>query len=112
MTSVLEKSQQWEVLSGPANVVAREVDKGDLWELYRGLDGGSYIAMTNQQAVPKPGVARLSSEESGTNGRVRVGPVFSEFNVSHPLANGGFATRVRLYAGVPRVEIETDLVNN
>jgi alpha-mannosidase len=41
MTSLFDKSSQWEVLAGPANVVSRQQDKGDLWELYRGLDGGS-----------------------------------------------------------------------
>jgi len=112
MTTLFDKSLQWEVLAGPANIVAREQDKGDLWELYRGLDGGSHIAMTNQQAVPKPGSAKFSSEQSGTNGVVRVGPVFSEFSVAHPFANGSFATRVRLYAGVRRLDIQTELVNN
>ena len=112
MTSLFDKAQQWEVLAGPANVISRERDKGDLWELYRGLNGGSYIAMTNQQAVPKAGAARFSSEQSGTNGGVRVGPVFSEFRVAHPFTNGSFATRVRLYAGVRRLDISTELVNN
>jgi len=112
MTSLFDKSQQWETLSGPANVVAREVDKGDLWELYRGLDGGSHIAMTNRQAVPKPGAAQFSIDYQGTNGVVRHGSVFSEFSVAHPLANGAFATRVRLYPGVRRIDIQTELLNN
>lgn len=112
MTSLFDKSLQWEVLDGPANIVAREQDKGDLWELYRGLDGDSHIAMTNQQAVPKPGSALFSSEQLGTNGVVRVGPVFSEFSVAHAFANGSFATRVRLYVGVRRLDIQTELVNN
>jgi alpha-mannosidase len=112
MTSLFDKSLQWEALAGPANIVAREQDKGDLWELYRGLDGASHIAMTNQQAVPKPGSAQFSSEQSGTNGVVRAGPVFSEFSVAHPFANGSFATRVRLYAGMRRLDIQTELVNN
>ena len=43
---------------------------------------------------------------------MRRGPVFSEFAVSHPFANGNFATRIRLYAGVRRIEIQTRLVNN
>ena len=112
MTSLFDKSEKWEVLAGPGNVVAREVDKGDLWELYRGLDGASHIAMTNQQAVPRPGSAHLSSESSEKNGTVRRGPVFSEFSVAHRFAGGSFATRVRLYAGVRRIDIQTELVNN
>jgi len=111
MTSLFDKSGEWEVLAGPANIVSSEPDKGDLWELYRGLDGGSYITVTNQQTVPKPGQAQFSSEYRGTNGTVRRGPVFSEFAVSHPSTNGSFATRVRLFAGLRRVVIETRLVN-
>ena len=111
LTGLFDKSSGWEALAGPANVVSRQQDKGDLWELYRGLDGGSFIAMTNQQAKPKPGEAQFSSGFSGTNGTVRRGPVFSEFSVSHAFANGSFATRVRLYAGLRRVDLHTQLVN-
>ena len=32
--------------------------------------------------------------------------------MSHPFANGSFATRVRLYAGLRRLDIQTELVNN
>jgi len=112
ITSLFEKSGQWEALAAPANVVSRQLDKGDLWELYRGLDGGSHIAMTNQQAVPKPGQAVFSSEFTRKEGTIRRGPVFSEFSVSHPFANGSFATRVRVYHGLRRVDVQTGLVNN
>lgn len=112
MTSLRDKSSQWEVLSGPGNVIARESDKGDLWELYRGLDGGSHVAMTNQQSVPRPGAAVFSSDQAGTNGVVSGGPVFAEFSVAHPMANGHYATRVRLYAGLRRLDIRSELVNN
>jgi alpha-mannosidase len=112
VTSLLVKPEGWEVFDGAANVVARETDRGDLWELYRGLDGGSKIAMTRKQPVPRPGTATLSSEFPGKPGTVRGGPVLSEFRVAHPFANGTFATTVRLCAGVPRVDIATTLVNN
>ncbi len=112
MTGLFDKSSQWEVLAGPANIVSREQDRGDLWELYRGLDGGSYIAMTNQQRVAKPGSAQFSNEYNGTNGVVHTGFVFSEFTVSHPFTNGSYATQIRLYAGSRRIEIQTQLVNN
>jgi alpha-mannosidase len=111
IVSLFDKSSQWEALSGPANVVARQQDKGDLWELYRGLDGGSHIAMTNQQALPQSGQAQFSTDETG-KGQLLRGPVFSEFEVSHPLANGRFATRIRLCTGLRRVLIDTELVNN
>lgn len=112
ITSLFDKSLRWEALSGPANVVSHEQDKGDLWELYRGLDGASYIAMTNKQPVPRAGSAQLSSEFSGTVGTIQRGPVFSEYRVAHPFGKGTFATRVRLYNGLRRIGIETEIVNN
>ncbi len=112
ITSLFDKAQNWEALSGPGNVVSREVDKGDLWELYHGLDGASHIAHTNKQPVPKAGAAMLSTDTAAKESRLVRGPVFSEFTVAHPLANGTFATRIRLYLGSRRVEVLTDLVNN
>jgi alpha-mannosidase len=112
MTGLLDKAAGWEALGGSANVVARQQDKGDLWELYRGLDGGSHIAVTNQQPVPKTGEALFSSAFGGAQGTFHRGRVYSEFAVAHPLANGEFATRVRLYAGVRRVDVKTELANN
>jgi alpha-mannosidase len=112
MTNLLDKSLQWQALAGPANVVAREADKGDLWELYRGLDGGSYVAMTNRQAVPTQGEAQLSTAYSDKPGIIRRGPVYSEFSVEHPCAGSGFASRVRLYAGMRRIDFQTELVNH
>jgi alpha-mannosidase len=112
ISSLFDKSLQWETLAAPGNVVARQQDKGDLWELYRGLDGASHVAMTNKQPVPKVGSANFSSDQKGTNGTVRRGTVFSEFSVEHPFANGTFATRVRLYSGVRRVDFRTELLNN
>jgi len=113
ITSLFDKASQWEALAAPGNVVVRQQDKGDLWELYHGLDGGSHIAMTNRQEVPKPGQAQFSSDEPGTNWHILKGPVFSEFTVSHLFANGSFSTRIRLYNNpVKRVDIQTELVNN
>ncbi len=112
ITSLKEKASGWEALSGSANVVSRQQDKGDLWELYRGLDGASHIAMTNKQAVPGPTTAQLSSMSSGKMGTLRTGPVYSDYSVSLPLANGSFSTRIRLYSEIRRVDISTELVNN
>ena len=113
MTGLTVKADDWQVLDGPANVVSRQHDAGDFWELYRPLDGGSRIAMKNQQPVPKPGEAKFSNEQTAERGSVAAGPVFSEFQVSHPLGEEGtFATSVRMYAGLRRIEVRTELVNN
>jgi alpha-mannosidase len=112
ITSLVVKNGGWEALAGPGNVVSREPDKGDLWELYRGLDGGSKVAMKNRQPVPREGTASLTTTKPGKPGAIRVGPLFSEFQVENPFDSGTFATRVRLVHASRRVEIETRLVNN
>jgi alpha-mannosidase len=104
LTDLLVRKNQWQVLRGPANIVAREPDHGDLWELYRGLDGGSKIAMTREQPVPKPGRATFSSEFKGKQATVRIGPVLQEFRVAHPLGNGDYASTVRLLTGKRRID--------
>jgi alpha-mannosidase len=112
MSGLTVKAGNWQALAGPANVVSREHDGGDLWELYQPLDGGSRIAMTRKQPVPQTGKAVFSRDFKATPGSVVAGPVFSEFNVAHPLDNGTFATSVRLYAGLRRIDIRTQIVNN
>jgi len=111
ITRLLCKDGGWEVLSGSGNVIAREQDKGDLWELYKGLDGGSRVAMTTQQKVPKRGAAVFSDEGKGEAGTLITGPVFSELRVARPLGSGRFSTTVRIYKRVRRIEITTKLVN-
>jgi alpha-mannosidase len=111
ITSLRLKQGDWEVLSGPGNVVAREQDRGDLWELYKGLDGGSRVAMTTQQKVPRRGQAVYSDEGTGDPGTMMIGPVFSELRVARPFGSGRFATTVRVYARLRRIEITTTLVN-
>jgi alpha-mannosidase len=40
-----------------------------------------------------------------------VGPVFSEFHITHPLGKNQFGTRVRIYQSLKRIDISTELVN-
>jgi alpha-mannosidase len=112
VTGILDKQLQWEVLAGAGNVISREQDKGDLWELYRGLDGGSFIAMTNRQPVPTQETAELSSGCATATNSLRRGPVFSEFQSTRPFAKGTLMTRARVYNGVRRIDFSTELVNN
>ena len=110
---VKSSSGNWNALGKqPANVVAEEQDGGDFWELYGTLNGGRFTAMTRRQGLPLPGQSRLSNEWVGGNGETTSGPAFSQFAISHPFGSGRFATRVRLYRGVQRVDIETRLLNN
>jgi alpha-mannosidase len=112
LTSLVDKASGRELLAGAANVIARETDKGDLWELYRGLDGGSKFAGKQKQPVPHDGDAKLSTQFRGSSGTFRKGPVFAEFQIAHPFDTGSFATVVRLSAAKRRIDIWTTLVNN
>ncbi len=113
MTSLLVKVGAWEALGRePGNVIAREQDGGDLWELYGTLNGARFAAMTRKQALPPPGRTHFSNEYTGGNGATLSGPVFSEFHVAHPFGDGSFATTVRLYPGIRRIDFRTVILNN
>ena len=106
------KEGDWEALSGRGNVVAMEEDRGDLWEPYKPLDGGSRIAMKERHPAPGPGEATFSTGQDGVRGSVTRGPVVSEFSVELPLGEKGrIATTVRLYAGLRRIELRTRILN-
>ena len=110
--SVIDKELGAEMLSGQGNVVVRKEDKGDLWTLYRTLDGGEHLPNFGVQTAPNPPPPVLSTAFSEKDGVFVRGPVFSEFSVSHPFGSGRFSTRVRLTQGVRRIDIETELINN
>lgn len=112
ITSLLLKSQNWEALKNPANVVAVEQDGGDFWELYGTLNGGRNIAMKRKVPLPPPGRSHFSTEYVGGSGSTRPGPVFSEYTGAHPFGNNSFATTTRVYAGLRRIEIRTEIQNN
>lgn len=110
MKSLLLKENHWQVLSAPGNIVAQERDGGDFWELYGTLNGARFTAMTRKIGPPKPS-ALFSNESVGGNGSAGAGPVVSEFHVSHPFGKNSYATRVRMYPGVQRIDIHTEILN-
>jgi alpha-mannosidase len=111
MTSLLLKEGNWESLAAPGNVVAREYDGGDFWELYGTLNGARFTAMKKEILAPRPGYTQWSSDSVGGSGATVSGPVFSEFHIRHPFGKNQFATRVRIYNDVRRIDIQTELVN-
>jgi len=105
-------SEPWDALGGkPANVVSREQDGGDFWELYGTLNGGRLTAMTRKSGLPPPSGSHFSTEWVGGDGGTQSGSAFSEFHISHPFGDGSFATTVRLYPGVRRIDVKTRVVN-
>ncbi|MFN8009108.1 MAG: glycoside hydrolase family 38 C-terminal domain-containing protein [Terriglobia bacterium] len=111
MTGLQLKADQSEFLSGPGNVVARELDGGDFWELYGGLNGGRLISMKTPHFPPKPGMALFSNQQVGGSGGILHGPVFSEYSVNHVFGNGHFGTSVKVYNGIPRIDVTTRILN-
>ena len=105
------KSEHWNALRAPGNIVACEPDGGDLWELSGTLNGNRRVAMAGKQHAPRRGRAGFSDETTGGNGVVRHGPVYSEFHVAHPFVSGQFSTRLRLYQGLQRIDVRTTLRN-
>jgi len=111
MTSLVMKENHWETLAKPGNVVAREHDGGDFWELYGTLNGARFVAMKKEILPPRPAYTEWSNDSVGGSGVAADGPVFSEFHVAHPFGKNHFATRVRLYNGMRRIDIRTELEN-
>jgi alpha-mannosidase len=111
MTSLTLKQDGWEVLKAPGNVVAREEDGGDFWELYGTLNGGRFTAMKRMDNGPRAERSKFSTDNVGGNGWAGGGPVFVQFSISHPFGKNQFATRVRMYPGIRRIDIHTDVLN-
>ncbi len=110
LKSTLGAWQVWK--ERPGNIVACEQDGGDSWELYGNLNGARLTAMTRSSGLPESDRSHLSNEWVGGSGTISVGPVFSEFKISHPFGNDSFSTRVRVYPGIQRIDFETKIVNN
>ena len=114
LTSLLVKSNNWEVLDKPGNVVVHQYDGGDLWELYENLNGGSNINMTRKQPVPLENIDQFSTKFRGERGKVHRGPVYSEYKLAphRYCADGVLSTTVRIYKGLRRIDIHTQILNN
>lgn len=111
INGILVRDGEWEALAGPGNIVAQEEDCGDFWELHGRLPKG-LVSYNVQHGTPKPGSARLSTDQTGTPGTVTRGPVFEEAEVSHPFGEqGSFRTAIRLYSELSRIDIRTRILN-
>jgi len=109
---LMMKPEQWNVLSAPGNIVAREEDHGDVWELYHNL-GMGLVTNKTPHAAPLLGKAVFSNEQPGTPGTLTRGPVFCEFAAAHSFGGRNhFATTVRLYSGLRRIDVHTRILNN
>jgi alpha-mannosidase len=111
LTSLVLKGDNWQALAAPGNTVAREYDGGDFWELYGTLNGARFTSMKKPILAPRPNYTQWSSDFVGGGGSISTGPVFSEFHIVHPLGKNQIRTQIRMYQGLPRIDITTELVN-
>jgi alpha-mannosidase len=112
LTSLRIKQGDWDALSGAANVVAEDLDNGDFWELNHNLNGSQSDMMKTPVNAPERGVAKFSDEFSGAPAVITRGPVFSEFQIKHGFGKNTFATDVRIYNDMPRIDFTTRILNN
>lgn len=113
ITSIIGKQSGQEFLDTsvwPGLVVSREQDHGDPWEPNSVLKGGMSTASRRLITLPTPGPATFSSNYNG-EGWTRHGPVMAEFGITHPFGSGLFELQVRLYQGLPRIDVRIGLIN-
>ena len=111
ITSLRVKPGDWEVLSGPGNVVAREQDRGDLWELYKGLDGGSRVAMTTRAEGARARAGGLQRRGQGRSGDGDQRPGLLRVSSRAPVRLRSVRDDGSAFPGLRRIEITTRLVN-
>jgi len=122
ITHLFEKGTGWDAISSTwqrGNTIVREQDFGNFWQ-YNGPCKGDLFhppmdGTRSRGLYPLPQETTngaLFSHLFDGDGNITTGTAHAELSIDHPWGNGYFATRVRLYAGLPRVEIATTLVNN
>ena len=111
ITSLVLKKNHWEVLSKPGNIVACEEDRGDFWELNGTLAGDRLTTEKRPIGLPRPDATQWSNNYIGGGADVSPGPVVIQFSSSHPFGRNQFETRIRMYPGIPRIDIHTEIVN-
>jgi alpha-mannosidase len=113
--SLVEKTTRWEVIPEERQygaTVVKELDNGNFWEYNGHCKGDALFPMNRDHPLPAVGDARAAfSHNYGGDGRVTNGRARMDYNVNFAFGKGFFATRIRLYAGLPRIDIHTTLVN-
>jgi alpha-mannosidase len=114
--SLTEKSTGWEIIPEDkpfGATVVRELDNGNFWEYNGHCKGDALFPMNREHPLPAEGDARAAfSHHYGGDGRVTNGRARMDYNVNFAFGKGFFATRIRIYAGLPRIDIHTTLIND
>lgn len=116
ITRIYDKVNQWDVLSTEnptGNSVVKERDFGNFWQYNGPCKGDALYPMTGR--YPLPGRNDTDVDFAHTylgDGNIHNGKAMAQFSINHPYGKGHYSTRVRLYAGIPRIDIQTTLLNN
>jgi len=116
ITSIVAKRLNWEVLPDDqrrANFVVKEQDFGNFWQYNGPCKGDAVNPLPARHPLPERTSRQADFSDSYLGDAwIRDGKAAVEFGIQHPFGSGAFATRVRLYSGIPRIDIQTTLVNN
>ncbi len=116
ITRLYDKANQWDALPQGlplANFIVKEQDYGNFWQYNGPCKGDEFYPAEGRYPLPafNANQADFSTAYNG-DGNIQSGSAMVSFAISFPFGTGRFATRVRLYAGIPRIDIQTTLVNN
>ena len=115
IVSLTEKQTGWEVIPEQrpyGATIVRELDNGNFWEYNGHCKGDALFPMNRDHPLPAECDRRAAfSHHYGGDGRVSKGRAKMDYNVNFAFGNGFFATRIRLYSGLPRIDIHTTLIN-
>ncbi len=113
--SLVNKSTDWEIIPTDkpyGNTFVKELDNGNFWEYNGHCKGDALFPMNRDHPLPTEGDARASfSHHYGGDGRLTNGQAHTDYNVNFAYGKGFFATRIRLYSGLNRIDIHTKLIN-
>ena len=115
IASLYDKVNQWEVLPESlrmGNLLVKEADYGNFWQYNGPCKGDALYPMEGRYPLPAFNANQVDfAHNYHGDGNILAGNARIEFRIAAPFGSGQFVTRVRLYAGLPRIDIQTTLVN-
>jgi alpha-mannosidase len=115
ITSLYDKANQWEVLPESlrmGNLLVKEADYGNFWQYNGPCKGDALYPMEGRYPLPAFHANQVDfAHNYHGDGNIIAGNARVEFRIAAPFGRGQYAARVRLYAGMPRIDIQTTLVN-
>jgi alpha-mannosidase len=116
ITSIFDKVGGWEILAEDkryGNTVVKERDFGNFWQYNGPCKGDEFYPIDGLYPLPEQNDPAVDFAHTYLgDGNIHQGNAMVEFTINHPYGSGHYATRVRMYAGLPRIDIQTTLVNN